>query len=97
MEQILINLVAGAIGGNVSGAAVKQYDMGAIGNTIAGLVGGGVLGQIIMLLWPAVSAAATSGSFDIGSILTQVVGGGVGGALLQVIAGAIKNSMAKSA
>ena len=97
MEQILINLVAGAIGGNASGAAAKQYDMGVVGNSIAGLVGGGILGQILTLLWPAVSAAATGGGFDVGTILTQVVGGGVGGALLQLVVGAIKNSMAKSA
>jgi hypothetical protein len=97
MEQILINLVAGAIGGNASGAAVKQFDMGTLGNTIAGLVGGGVLGQIITLIWPAISAAAAGGSFDVGTVIAQLIGGGVGGALLQIIVGAIKNNMAKSA
>jgi hypothetical protein len=97
MEQAIINLIAGAIGGNASGAALKQFDMGTLGNTIAGLVGGGVLGQIITLLWPALSTAVSGGSFDITTFLTQLVGGGVGGVVLQIIAGAIKNSMAKSA
>lgn len=97
MEQILINLVAGAVGGNAAGAAVKQYDMGAVGNTIAGAVGGGVLGQILALVWPAVTTAMSSGSFDIGSVISQLVAGGAGGALLQIVIGAVKSSMARSA
>lgn len=95
MEQILINLVAGALGGAGSGKALPQFDMGSIGNIIAGLVGGGVLGQIITAVWPSVAASLQSGNFDIGSIITNVIGGGVGGAVLQVIVGMIKNSMGK--
>ena len=94
MEQILINLVAGALGGNAVGKASPKFDLGTLGNTIAGLVGGGVLGQIITLIWPAVVASAQTGSFDIGSIITQVIGGGAGGALLTAIVGAIKNKSA---
>jgi uncharacterized membrane protein YeaQ/YmgE (transglycosylase-associated protein family) len=97
MEQILINLVAGAVGGIAAGAAVKQYDMGVVGNTIAGLVGGGILGQILTLIWPSLSAAMAGGSFDIGAVLSHLIAGGVGGAILQVVAGAVKNSMARSA
>jgi uncharacterized membrane protein YeaQ/YmgE (transglycosylase-associated protein family) len=75
MEQILINLVAGALGGNAVGKASQNFDLGTLGNTIAGLVGGGVLGQIITLVWPAVATSIQSGNFDIGSIIAQVVGG----------------------
>lgn len=94
MEQILINLVAGALGGNAAGKASPTFDLGTLGNTIAGLVGGGVLGQIITMAWPAVAASIQSGNFDVGSILTQVVGGGAGGAILTAIVGAIKNRSA---
>ena len=52
MEQILINLVAGALGGVGIGKSSPTFDLGMIGNTISGLVGGGVLGQIITLLVP---------------------------------------------
>jgi hypothetical protein len=34
------------------------FDLGMIGDIISGLVGGGVLGQIVTLLLPAVMAAA---------------------------------------
>jgi hypothetical protein len=41
-----------------------------------------------------VAASIQSGNFDIGSIVTQVVGGGAGGAILTAIIGAIKNRSA---
>jgi uncharacterized membrane protein YeaQ/YmgE (transglycosylase-associated protein family) len=46
MEQILINLVAGALGGVGAGKSSPTFDLGMIGNIISGLVGGGVLGPL---------------------------------------------------
>ena len=40
------NLIIEAVGGNVAGAALKDKSLGAIGNSIAGIVGGGVGGTI---------------------------------------------------
>ena len=94
MEQILINLVAGALGGNAVGKASPTFDLGTIGNTIAGLVGGGVLGQLVTLLLPAVTTAAQTGDFSIGNIITQAISGGAGGAILTAIIGAVKNKAA---
>lgn len=94
MEQLLINLVAGAVGGNAVGKASPKFDLGMLGNTIAGLVGGGVLGQIVSLLVPAVSAAAEAGDLSIGGIIAQIIGGGAGGAILTAIVGMIKNRSA---
>lgn len=91
---LIIQLVAGAVGGNVAGAAVKQYSLGTVGNSIAGIVGGGIGGQILTAIIPALGAAAAGGSLDIGSIIGQIVGGGVGGGVLMVIVGIIKQMMA---
>jgi hypothetical protein len=91
MEQIIINLVAGALGGAATGKASPKTDLGMIGNLIAGAVGGGVLGQIVTLLIPAVTAAAQAGDLSIGGIVTHAISGGVGGAILTAIIGAIKN------
>jgi uncharacterized membrane protein YeaQ/YmgE (transglycosylase-associated protein family) len=59
--QILINLIAGALGGVGTGKASPNLDLGTIGNIISGLVGGGVLGQIVTLArhrsWPQHSPA----------------------------------------
>jgi uncharacterized membrane protein YeaQ/YmgE (transglycosylase-associated protein family) len=47
MEQILINLVTGALGGVGAGKSSPTFDLGMVGNIISGLVGRRVLGQII--------------------------------------------------
>ncbi|AMJ60823.1 hypothetical protein AXW83_11430 [Bosea sp. PAMC 26642] len=94
MEQILMNLIAGAIGGNAAGKTSPTFDLGTLGNTIAGLVGGGVLGQLVPLVLPAIAAAAQGGNLSIGGILSNLIAGGAGGAILTAIIGAVKNKAA---
>jgi hypothetical protein len=94
MEQILINLVAGALGGVGAGKASPTFDLGTAGNVISGLVGGGILGQVVTLLLPSVLAAAQSGNLSIGGVISQAVAGGAGGAILTALVGAIKNKAA---
>jgi hypothetical protein len=91
---LIIQLIAGGVGGNIAGSALKQYDLGAVGNTIAGVIGGGVGAQIIgALLGGGTEAAAGTGGLDIGSIIGQIASGGVGGGILMVIVGLIKQAM----
>jgi hypothetical protein len=94
MEQILINLIAGALGGVGAGKASPNFDLGTIGNIISGLVGGGILGQIVTLALPSVVAAAATGHLSVSGIISQVIAGGAGGAILTAIVGAIKNKVA---
>jgi hypothetical protein len=79
-----------------SGSALKQYDLGAIGNTIAGIVGGGTGAQIIGALigGGGETLGAGAGGLDIGSIIGQIASGGVGGGILMVIVGLIKQMVA---
>ncbi len=93
MEQIIIQLISGAVGGNVIGKVLKNLDLGVLGNSIAGIIGGGVGGQLLGMLGVAPDAAA---GLDISSILTSVAGGGAGGGIVMVIVGMIKKAMAKS-
>src|SRR5262245_41642579 len=93
MEQILINLITGALGGVGVGKASPTFDFGMIGNIISSLIGGGVLGQIVTLLMPAITAAQ-SGDLTISGIISQAIAGGAGGAILTAIIGAIKNKAA---
>jgi hypothetical protein len=93
---LIIQLVSGAVGGNVAGSVLKQYDLGALGNSLAGIVGGGIGGQLLTMLLSgggAAAAGAADGNFDIGSIVTQVLGGGVGGGVLMAIIGIIRQAM----
>jgi hypothetical protein len=94
MEQILINLVAGAIGGVGAGKSSPTFDLGTIGNIVSGLVGGGVLGQIVTLLLPSIAAAAQSGDMSVSGIISHAIAGGAGGAVLTAIIGAVKNKVA---
>ena len=88
MEQLLpiiLQLVAGAVGGNVGGAAMKDSSLGGLGNTIAGAIGGVGGGS---LLGPMIGMAA-NGGFSVGNLAAS----GVGGIVLQIIAGLIKSRM----
>jgi uncharacterized membrane protein YeaQ/YmgE (transglycosylase-associated protein family) len=93
---ILIQLISGGVGGNIAGALLKRFNLGIIGNTIAGILGGIGGGQLLTILTGSV-APATSGGLDMSSILSSVGGGGVGGAVIMVIVGLVKDQMAKSA
>jgi len=47
---IIINLVSGAVGGNVVGSLLKNLSLGTVGNSIAGILGGGMEGIVGSLL-----------------------------------------------
>jgi len=91
--SLIIQVISGAVGGNVAGAAMKENSLGTVGNSIAGIVGGGLGGTILQMVLG--TAAAGGGSMDLTSILSNVAGGGVGGAILMAVIGIIKNQMAK--
>jgi uncharacterized membrane protein YeaQ/YmgE (transglycosylase-associated protein family) len=92
ITSLIIQLISGAVGGNVAGAAMKESSLGTLGNSIAGIVGGGVGGTLLQMV---MGTAAAGGGLDLQSILANVAGGGVGGAILMAIIGIIKNQMAK--
>jgi uncharacterized membrane protein YeaQ/YmgE (transglycosylase-associated protein family) len=39
LTGLLVQVVAGALGGSAAGAAAKQYSLGTLGNAIAGAIG----------------------------------------------------------
>jgi hypothetical protein len=93
LVPLIIELISGAVGGNIAGALLKQFSLGPVGNSIAGIVGGGVGGQLLGMLVPAIGGAATGGGFDVGALVGQIAGGGVGGAIVMIIVGLIKQKM----
>ena len=42
LTALIIQLVAGALGGNAAGNVSKELSLGPLGNSVAGAVGGGV-------------------------------------------------------
>jgi len=101
ITTIVIDIIAGAIGGYATGIAAKQYSIGTAGNVIAGLIGGVIGGWITLSIFggaaPApADATAAAGGMSIGHIIEQIIGGLIGGGVLQVIAGIIKQQTAKA-
>jgi hypothetical protein len=90
--NLIIQIVAGIAGGHGAGKATPSFDVGPLGNTIVGAIGGAGGGQLLQLLMPALAGAA-GGGLDLGSIVGQLVGGGAGGAILTAIVGLLKNNL----
>jgi uncharacterized membrane protein YeaQ/YmgE (transglycosylase-associated protein family) len=72
ITSLIVEAVSGAVGGNIAGAAMKDKSLGAVGNSLAGIVGGGLGGTILQTVMG--SAAAGGGGMDMQSILTNVGG-----------------------
>ncbi len=99
LTSVLINAIGGALGGAGGGKAVKQSDLGPIGNILAGLAGGaggalatgggGILGSLLG------AAGEAAGGIDIAAMAGQLVGGGITGLIVQVIIGLVLNKLRK--
>jgi uncharacterized membrane protein YeaQ/YmgE (transglycosylase-associated protein family) len=95
MAGLILQLIAGALGGSVVGAALKKYDLGIIGNLIVGIIGGAVGAQIIGALFSGGEADTIvgPGGFAFGTLIAQFASGAFGGGVLVVITGLIKENM----
>ena len=89
---LIIQLLSGAAGGNLAGKLFKNIDLGTVGNSIAGILGGGLGGQLLGMLG---IAGSSGGGLDLASIIGSIASGGVGGGVLMAIVGAIKRMLAK--
>lgn len=69
---------------------MKDKSLGTTGNSLAGILGGGIGGAILQALG---IAAAPSGNLDLTSILGSIGSGGVGGAVLLLVVALIKRAM----
>ena len=108
MEMILpllVQLIGGAAGGNVIGQVIKKLNLGPVGNSIAGAIGGVAATWLaakvpgldaLVGMGASTDATAAAGGLNAGALAGQGVTGLVGGGLLTAIAGMIKSSMAKA-
>lgn len=91
MMNLIIQLISGAVGGIGAGKAMPKFNLGTAGNAIAGLVGGGIGGQILTAVLGA--GAAGGSGMDLTSIVSNVAGGGVGGTVVLAIISLIKTNL----
>lgn len=70
---------------------MKNLSLGTLGNSIAGIIGDGLGGQLPGML----GISTVAGGMDIGSIIASIAGGGVGGGALMAIVALIKKSISR--
>lgn len=97
--NLIISLISGAVGGNIGGAAVSEKNLGAIANTILGLLGGG-LGDFILQALGIISSTAVNGGtpaadLDISTILANIGVSGASGGILTAVIALIKDALQK--
>ncbi len=88
---LIVQLVSGAVGGNVAGSLLKKASLGTLGNSIVGILGGGLGGQLLGLMGMGVGG----GGMDLAGVLGSIASGGVGGGVLMAIIGLIRGAMSK--
>jgi uncharacterized membrane protein YeaQ/YmgE (transglycosylase-associated protein family) len=88
---LVISLLSGAVGGNAAGALMKDKSLGTLGNSLAGIFGGGIGGVILQVL----GLFAKDGGVSLGSIIGNIASGGVGGGILLAIVALLKGATAK--
>jgi hypothetical protein len=93
IASLVIQLLSGAAGGNLAGKLLGQLSLGGFGNSLAGLIGGGLGNQVLnsMLGAGTTAAAAAAGpDLDLSNIVTQILGGGAGGGVMMMLVGLLK-------
>ena len=60
--SLIVNLISGAIGGNIAAAVLKDQSLGTIGNSVAGILGGGIGAAILQALGAFTGAGGLSPS-----------------------------------
>lgn len=88
---LLVQLISGAIGGNVAGGILKKLSLGSVGNSIVGILGGGLGGVLLSAL------GVETGGVNAGTVIGSMAAGGIGGGVLMTVVGAIRSAISKSA
>ena len=90
--ELIISLLSGAVGGNLAGSAMKNFSLGTLWNSVVGIIGGGLGGQLLGMLGLFGGDAA---AMDVSGIIGNVASSGVGGGVLLAIIGAVKKALGK--
>lgn len=86
---LIIQLLSGAAGGNLAARILPKFSLGTLGNSLLGILGGGIGGQLLGMM----GIETPAGGVDLTSIISSVLSGGVGGGVLLSIIGIIKGAL----
>jgi hypothetical protein len=99
ITALTIQLVSGAIGGNVGGSLIgsllSESNLGLVGNSIVGVIAGGLGGQFLIKMLISYGMA-NGGEMSFRVIVLSIFGGGIAGIVAVALAGIIKSKMSKA-
>lgn len=90
MNVLFVQFISGLVGGNLVGAGFKYLNLGYLGNSLTGVIGGVLFGQLLQSL---TGTGGTEGASDMQIFLISLAGGALGGALMTAIAGWLKGML----
>jgi hypothetical protein len=95
VTNVVIQIIAGILGGHAAAAAAKEHSFGALGHTLAGTVGGALSG---LTLQTVVATVVTgTGSVNepraIEQFILQALAGAVVGGIATLIVGFLRHSI----
>jgi len=96
MTNLVIQIVAGILGGNGAALVAKEHSFGAIGHTVAGVVGGAVSGYFLQTIVGTVVNATGEVQQDADLAtqwMLQGLAGLAAGAVLTLIVGFLKHGI----
>lgn len=94
--SLLIQVIGGAIGGNIVGQLSKTLSTGTLGNTVLGAIGGAIGAYVLPQLGIPAEAINLAGSIDWAQLLSQLAGGAGSGAVVSGVIAALRNTTSRA-
>ena len=84
---LAVQWASGVVGGNAAGSLFRSLSLGLLGNSLAGLIGGGVGSQLVNSSLRLAATPALADGLDLSTLLTQAAAGGIGGVMAALLVG----------
>jgi uncharacterized membrane protein YeaQ/YmgE (transglycosylase-associated protein family) len=99
VTNLIIEVIAGWIGGLAAAAAVDEHSFGFIGHSVTGLIGGALSGYFLQTAVGTMvdSTGVANAPEPVSQAILQALGGLVAGAALTFVVGFIKHSLERHA
>lgn len=91
--SIPIALISGAAGGNIAGGVLKPLNIGLVGNTIFGTIGGFLGLQVAEMVLGDLSTVSLREGANASTVVAVILASAAGGAVVTALAGIVRNKM----
>jgi hypothetical protein len=84
---LIVQWASGVVGGNVAGSLFRSLSLGVLGNSLAGLIGGGIGSQLVNANLRLAATPAVADGPDVGTLIAQASAAVIGGVILALLVG----------